>query len=103
MCSEMDRRNSLNTAGAKPLGGAGHVIHDTCLSLGRGGLHIIGRACHSDSAMLDFIAFLTCVEFTVLNSLYQEVTLKPKQVVCLENVYLNKDVLCVLPTGYGSL
>jgi superfamily II DNA helicase RecQ len=52
--------------------------------------------------MLDFLTFLTCVEFAVLNSLYQEVILKPKQVHCLESVYLEKDVLCVLPTGYGK-
>lgn len=52
--------------------------------------------------MLDYITFLTCLEFAVLNSLYQETTLKPKQVVCLENVYLQKDVMCVLPTGYGK-
>lgn len=28
--------------------------------------------------------------------------LKPKQVICLESVFLQKDVLCVLPTGYGK-
>ena len=53
-------------------------------------------------AMLEYITFLTCVEFAVLNSLYQETILKPKQVLCLENVYLKKDVMCVLPTGYGK-
>ena len=49
--------------------------------------------------MLDYI-FLCCLEFAVMNSLYQEVVLKPKQVVCLESVYLGNDVMCVLPTGY---
>ena len=39
-------------------------------------------------------------EFAVINSLYQEVVLKPKQVVCLESLYLGNDVMCVLPTGY---
>jgi superfamily II DNA helicase RecQ len=52
--------------------------------------------------MLDYITFLTCLEFAVLNSLYKETILKPKQVLCLENVYLHKDVMCVLPTGYGK-
>ena len=53
-------------------------------------------------AMLDCIVFLSCLEFAVLNSLYQETILKPKQVSCLESVYLGKDVICVLPTGYGK-
>jgi superfamily II DNA helicase RecQ len=52
--------------------------------------------------MLDYIAFLSCLEFPVLNSVYQNTILKPKQVICLENVYLEKDVMCVLPTGYGK-
>ena len=52
--------------------------------------------------MLDYIAFLACLEFAVLNSLYKETILKPKQVLCLENAYLQNDVMCVLPTGYGK-
>lgn len=52
--------------------------------------------------MLEFIAFLVCLEFAVVNSAYRSVVLKPKQVICLENVYLDKDVVCVLPTGYGK-
>lgn len=52
--------------------------------------------------MLDYIAFLSCLEFAVSNSLYQETNLKPKQVLCLESMYLKKDVICVLPTGYGK-
>ena len=46
--------------------------------------------------------FLLCLEFAILNSLYCEVVLKPKQVICLEKVFLNLDVLAVLPTGYGK-
>jgi hypothetical protein len=34
-------------------------------------------------AMLDYIAFLSCLEFAVLNSLYEDKILKPKQVLCL--------------------
>jgi bloom syndrome protein len=52
--------------------------------------------------MLDYIVFLSCLEFAVLNSLYQDTIFKPKQVICLENIYLKKDVMCVLPTGYGK-
>ena len=50
--------------------------------------------------MLDYIAFLSCLQFAVSNSVYCNTILKPKQVICLEYVYLKKDVLCVLPTGY---
>ena len=52
--------------------------------------------------MLDHIAFLCCLEFAVLNSLYQDAALKPKQVISLESVYFQRDVVCVLPTGYGK-
>ena len=52
--------------------------------------------------MLEYIAFLYCLEFAVLNSLYCDTILKPKQVVCLESIFLQKDVMCVLPTGYGK-
>ena len=52
--------------------------------------------------MLEYIAFLYCLEFAVLNSLYCNTILKPKQVVCLESIFLQNDVLCVLPTGYGE-
>ena len=52
--------------------------------------------------MLDYIAFLSCLEFAILNSLYGECILKPKQVLCLESLYMQRDVMCVLPTGYGK-
>ncbi len=56
----------------------------------------------SNCNMANYIAFLCCLEFALLNSLYQEVILKPKHVLCLESVYLKNDVMCVLPTGYGK-
>ena len=37
-----------------------------------------------------------------LKSLYCEVILIPKQVIFLENVFLNLDVLAILLTGYGK-
>lgn len=52
--------------------------------------------------MLEFSAFLACLEFAVLNSAYHNNILKPKQVLCLESIYLRKDVICILPTGYGK-
>ena len=52
--------------------------------------------------MLEYIAFLLCLEFALLNSVYQDIIMKPKQVLCLESVYMQNDVTCVLPTGYGK-
>ena len=52
--------------------------------------------------MLECIAFLSCLEFALLNSVYQDIIMKPKQVLCLESVYMQNDVMCVLPTGYGK-
>ena len=46
--------------------------------------------------------FLSCLHFAVLNSLHSEVILKPKQVICLEKIFLNMDILATLPTGYGE-
>ena len=38
----------------------------------------------------------------IINSIYCEVVLKSKQVICLEKVFLNLDILAVLPTGYSK-
>ncbi|XP_028404836.1 uncharacterized protein LOC114527409 [Dendronephthya gigantea] len=46
--------------------------------------------------------FLSCLQFAILNSLYSEVILKPKQVICLEKIFLNLDIIAILPTGYGK-
>ena len=46
--------------------------------------------------------FLLCLQFAILNSLYSEVILKPKQVICLEKVFLNLDILAILLTGYSK-
>ena len=46
--------------------------------------------------------FLVCLHFSVINSLYSNVILKPKQVICLEKLFLGVDILAVLPTGYGK-
>ena len=54
------------------------------------------------SMMLDYIVFLSCLGFAVVNSVYEDIIFKPKQVICLESMFLQKDVMCVLPTGYGK-
>jgi superfamily II DNA helicase RecQ len=52
--------------------------------------------------MLEYIAFFICLKFAIENSLYRDTILKPKQIICLESVFSQKDVMCVLPTGYGK-
>ena len=52
------------------------------------------------SSKFDF--FLRCLEFAILNSHYTEIVLKPKQVICFQKLFLNSDVLAVLPTGLGK-
>ena len=54
------------------------------------------------SAMLEYIAFFSCLEFAVLNSMYENRILKPKQVFCMECLYLEEDLTCVLPAGCGK-
>ena len=46
--------------------------------------------------------FLYCLEFAAQNSFYKEIILKPKQVRCLKCIYLQTDMMCILPTGYGK-
>ena len=54
------------------------------------------------SKFRDSIEFLYCLHFAIVNSEYSNIILKPKQVLCLEAVYHGKDLLAVLPTGYGK-
>ena len=46
--------------------------------------------------------FLSCLQDAITRSEYESINLKPKQVVCLEALFNNKDTLAVLPTGYGK-
>ena len=49
-----------------------------------------------------YILFLLCLHRAIENSAYWNIILKPKQVLYLEKIYMGKDVLCVMPTGYGK-
>ena len=49
----------------------------------------------------EFLDFFQCLNFANVIGEYS-VILKPKQVLCLEAVYRGKDLLAVLPTGYGK-
>ncbi len=46
--------------------------------------------------------FYRSLHWAIVNSSYFNINLKPKQVKCLEAVYSSKDVIAVLPTGYGK-
>ena len=46
--------------------------------------------------------FYSSLQAAVTNSIYSNVNLKVKQVVCLEAIYRGRDVVAVLPTGYGK-
>ena len=47
-------------------------------------------------------AFLSCLDFAIKKSFFTGIVLKPKQVHCLEKIFLDRDILVVLPTGYGK-
>ena len=47
------------------------------------------------------LSFLSDLQ-SALSAGYADVILKVKQVICLEALYLRKDVVAVLPTGYGK-
>jgi superfamily II DNA helicase RecQ len=48
------------------------------------------------------MTFMTDLDNAIHKSLYTNINLKPKQVVCLEAIYNNKDTVAILPTGYGK-
>ena len=46
--------------------------------------------------------FLSCVQSALLSTGYYSIILKVKQVICLESLFLKKDLVAVLSTGYGK-
>ena len=48
------------------------------------------------------MTFMTDLDNAIHKSLYTNINLKPKQVVCLEAIYNNKDTVAILPTDYGK-
>ena len=49
--------------------------------------------------MLEYIAFLSCLEIALLNSVYNEMILKPKQVLCLECVFWRRTYCVCVADG----
>ena len=82
----------------KTLVQTGHVTHLFPATRGGGGGRPSMRQMVITSAM-----FYSSLHFAIVNShLYSSIILKPKQVKCLEAVYFGRDVIAVLPTGYGK-
>ena len=48
------------------------------------------------------LTFLSRLQVALLSVGYTDIILKVKQVICLEAMYLRKDLVAVLPTGYGK-
>ena len=48
------------------------------------------------------LQFLSCVQTALLSLSYDNIILKVKQVICLESLYLKKDLLAVLLTGFRN-
>ena len=46
--------------------------------------------------------FYSSLHFAISTSSYNNINVKPKQVKCLEAVYNGRDLVAVLPTGYGK-
>ena len=46
--------------------------------------------------------FYSSLHAAISRSIYSNVNLKVKQVICLEAIYHGRDVVAVLPTGYGK-
>jgi hypothetical protein len=45
------------------------------------------------------IIFLICLQFSIINLLYANTILKPKQVICLEKLSFGVYILAIFPTG----
>ena len=48
------------------------------------------------------LTFLSRLQVALLSAGYTDIILKVKQVICLEALYLRKDLVAVLPTRYGK-
>ena len=48
------------------------------------------------------LEFLRCSQKALLSAGYDDIILKVKEVICLESLYFKKDLVAVLPTGYGK-
>ena len=45
---------------------------------------------------------MTDLDYAIHKSLYTNINLKPKQLLCLQAMYNDRDTVAILPTGYGK-
>ena len=71
--------------------------------LSRCRLSISKRGYHSRApTAIKRVMFYSSLRAAVSNSIYSNINFKVKQVVCAEAIYRGRDVVAVLPTGYGK-
>ena len=60
--------------------------------------------CHLqiDAIVVQVAMFYSSLQVAISQSRYSNLNLKPKQVQCIEAIYSGRDVVAVLPTGYGK-
>ena len=51
---------------------------------------------------LEFLSCVQCLQSALLSTGYYSIILKVKQVICLESLFLKKDLVAVLSTGYSK-
>ena len=100
-----ERRETLVGSGHVPPGqmrtwGRGRLIPSI---LSRCRLSISKRAYHSRApTAIKLVMFYSSLQAAISNSIYSNKNFKVKQVVCLEAIYHGRDVVAILPTGYGK-
>ena len=72
---------------------ASKIIHGNCTA------HERFREKKEDRPNL-FTSFLNCLQTALCCSGYHNIILKVKEVICLKYLFLRKDLLVILPTGY---
>lgn len=71
--------------------------------LSRCRLSISKRGYHSRApTAIKLVMFYSSLQAAISNSIYSNINFKVKQVVCLEAIYHGRDVVAILPTGYGK-
>ena len=71
--------------------------------LSRWRLSISKRGYHSRApTAIKLAMFYSSLQAAISNGIYSNINFKVKQVVCLEAIYHGRDVVAILPTGYGK-
>ena len=110
-CSELARRYEVKNKNGEFAKNGGQIIQEYLKSQGvdirrlkkRGADNLVPRVLSTLPSRCErTMTFMTDLDKAIHKSLYTNINLKPKQVVCLEAIYNNKDTIAILPTGYGK-